>query len=365
MVIPLTTGSSQQGDGTKGVKVGTRIAVLAEPDDDISSLSILREESAAAPSPQEDTKSGIDSQKSSESQAEAPPSSKGEDTPPSTHSEPPSPKRSSGKPTKQTYPLYPSVAQLLHEKGIPSSEADKIPASGPKGRLLKGDVLAYLGTISSSYSSDQSVRIAELGHLDLSNFKIAPPKEMPPLPSTKAAPPPPPEPEPDTEIAVSISFKAVLEVQKRIQDTLGITLPLSTFIARATEVANDDLPLSKSYQLTASELFNQVLGFDKVNSKVSRGSFTPQITALPSTPFKARPGPIKKPDIIDLLTNKSPTASARGLRVPAAGLMAGSEQGAATNVFSVSVSKGEEKRARVFLERVKTILQVEPGRLVL
>ena len=45
--------------------------------------------------------------------------------------------------------------------------------------------------------------------------------------------------------------------------------------------------------------------------------------------------------------------------------MASSGSGETMNVFSISVAKGEEKRARVFLERVKTILQVEPGRLVL
>jgi hypothetical protein len=35
------------------------------------------------------------------------------------------------------------------------------------------------------------------------------------------------------------------------------------------------------------------------------------------------------------------------------------------NVFSVTVPKGDEKRAEVFLERVKSVLESEPGRLVL
>jgi hypothetical protein len=35
------------------------------------------------------------------------------------------------------------------------------------------------------------------------------------------------------------------------------------------------------------------------------------------------------------------------------------------NVFSVTVPKGEEGRARVFLDRVKLVLEEEPGRLVL
>ncbi|MCJ1230700.1 pyridoxine biosynthesis protein [Toensbergia leucococca] len=268
----------------------------------------------------------------------------------------------------QKYPLTPSVSQTLHENGISQSEVDKIPASGPKGRLLKGDVLAYVGTIKSSYSSDQSARITHLAHLDLSNIKIAPPKSMEPPPSStmpsdpKAAAP---APEPDTEIAVSISFKAVLEVQKRLQTTLGITLPLSTFIARATEVANDDLPRSTTTAPTANELFNQVLGLDKINSKTSRGSFTPQITALPARPFQLPAGPARKLDIIDLLTGAPSRSAPSDLGVPPVGTMAGSGSGAATNVFSVSVPRGEEKRARVFLERVKTILQAEPGRLIL
>ena len=356
----------QQQDGAKGVKVGTRIAVIAETDDDLSSLELPAEESASVSSPQEDTASGIDPSRSSPKQAEAPPSSKGEATPPVSSSE----ARSStppGKPQKQKYPLYPSIVQLLHEKGIPTSEADKIPASGPKGRLLKGDVLAYLGKISSSYPSEQSARITKLGHLDLSNAKPVPPKAAPPPPAPKAQPSAAPEPEiTETEIAVPISLSSVLSVQKRIQTTLGVTLPLSMFIARATELANDDLPRSAGPP-TADELFNDVLGLNNVSSKVSKGHYIPQITALPSTPLSTRPGPPREPDVYDILTGTAslPIAARKGIPMPPPGIMAGSNLGDATNVFSVSAAKGEEKRARVFLERVKTILQVEPGRLIL
>lgn len=372
---------SQQPDGSKGVKVGTRIAVLAETDDDLSSLSLPAEDAGAAlaTSPQDETESGIDPSTSSESQAEAPPASKGEDVPFSSTPKTPSASAPSGessaqpsaKPSKQTYPLYPSIALLLQEKGISPKEVEKIPASGPKGRLLKGDVLAYLGTISKSYSSDQSNRISKLGHLDLSNVKAAPPPEKIPPPSsagpTKAAAAEA-APELDTEVAVTISLATVLEVQRRIQKTLHITLPLSTFIARATEVANDDLPRPSGIKPTSDELFNQVLGLDKVSPTTSRGSFTPQITALPPTPMTsiaAPQKPARQLDIIDFLTGQSRPMTSKGLPMPPPGMMAGSAPGASTNVFSVSVPKGEEKRAKVFLERVKTILQVEPGRLVL
>ena len=55
--------------------------------------------------------------------------------------------------TEGKYPLYPAVAALIHENHIPASSIPKIPASGPNGRLLKGDVLSYLGCIQADYSS--------------------------------------------------------------------------------------------------------------------------------------------------------------------------------------------------------------------
>ena len=274
--------------------------------------------------------------------------------------------------TTQIYPLYPSVAQLLHEKGIPLSEADKIPAHGPKGRLLKGDVLAYLGSIPSSYSSDQSLRISKLGHLDLSNIQVAPsaaPAEtnLPAKTSSKASSLPV-EVTRDTEVTVPISLTAVLEVQKRVQSALGITLPVSTFIARATEIANEQLP--RTHTPSADELFEQILGFDKVGLKTSRGTFEPQFKSVapPEYPSKSASRKVskKQPDIIDILTKGSV-----GLRtssktdIPNLMGLEKSNGNAATNIFSVTVPKEEGKRAKVFLERVKTILQVEPGSLVL
>ncbi len=352
--------AKQQQDGSKGVQVGSRIAIIAETDDDLSTLSLPAEEPFQASSPQETLKSGIDTSKSSEPQAEAPPTSKAEDTPPPKSSQPSSKSsQPASKPQKQTYPLYPSIAQLLHEKGL-MSEADQIPASGPKGRLLKGDVLAYLGQINKSYPSQQSARITKLGHLDLSNIKAVPSKPIEPSPP-KAPKEPTPEPPTDTKIAIPISLSSVLQVQDRIQQTLGVTLPLSTFLTRAIELANDDLP--SSAKPTADDLFNDVLGLSKIGArKMSRGRYMPQITALPSKPFQ-RPAPRRERDIYDILAGVKEEGRKGGVIPP--GMMGGSKEGDSTNVFSVSAKTGEEKRARVFLKRVKTILQVEPGRLIL
>lgn len=347
--------------------------MLAETEDDLSSLSMPAEESKSTPSPQADTKPGFDPSDSSESQAEAPASSRGRQSNDESHDSPHGSMKASAKPQTQNYPLYPSISQLLHENGLPASEAEKIPASGPKGRLLKGDVLAYLGRISSAYTSEQSQRIAKLGHLDLSNVKVAPPpKAQEEAPRTsdsapsKTSPKQDPTPLPDTEIAVSVSLQRVFEVQKRIHSTLGTTLPVSTFIARATELANDDLPRASSDQVSTDGLFNAILGLDQVDSRVSRGHYVPQITALPTTePAKVSSTKSKKADIIDLLASGSRSSLSRPSGSSSQRQNGHSDAIDATNVFSVSVRQGEEKRAKVFLERVKTILQMEPGRLVL
>ncbi|KAA8645932.1 hypothetical protein EYZ11_002514 [Aspergillus tanneri] len=254
-----------------------------------------------------------------------------------------------------TYPLYPSVIQLLHEKGIPDSDVSKIPASGPKGRLLKGDVLAYLGVIASDYPATQATRIEKLSHLDLSNIKIAaPPKpaeaQTPAVEESVAKPPP------TTSVAVSISLATVLSVQKKLQDSLGVGVPLSTFLARATDLANDDLPRSPLAKPSTDELFDELLGAEPVTT--SRGDYIPELNAV-ATPTRTESAKPVQEDIIDILSGKVSKATSRSSTVgytPAQ---------PATNIFSLTIPVGDEKRARVFLDRVKTLLTVEPGRLVL
>lgn len=359
-------------EGAKAVQVGQRIAVLAETGDDLATLKIPEEENASSsssgqparkdrPSPQEELKSGLDSTESSPSSSEAPPSSKpnadasaggAADTTRATQLH----DSSDAKPRKQTYPLYPSVQHLLLQKGLSKDDANKIPASGPNGRLLKGDVLAYLGKIEKSYPSQSAKRINKLAHLDLSNIQLAAPAKKPESKPVEAEKP---APIPDTEIALPISLAAVLETQKRVQDTLGLSLPLSTFIARASELANEDLPLSKNRKPTADELFNSVLGLDKVSTKTSRGHYVPQVTGLPAAPLVSRQRASKQADIIDILSGK-PSAPKKAPKLfGAQGVVA------AQNVFSVTAPKGDEKRVQEYLERMKQVLEAEPGRLVL
>jgi hypothetical protein len=335
-----------QGDGSKGVQVGTRIAVIAEEGDDISSLQIPAEETAQAP-------------KAAEAPKTQTPATPEPESPPPSSAPPKAAVKPGAKTSKQTYPPLPSVLHLLKENGLDASALSDITATGPNGRILKGDVLAFLGKINANTPSEISTRFEKASHLDLSNIKVAKAPE-PKKPAKEAAPAPAPAPV-KSLVTLPVSLSAVIEAQRKIQKSMGVFLPLSTFISRATEIANDELPLPAGYQPTADELFNQILGLDKVaGPKVSRGSYIPQIAALPpSSALPSRPAPATKVDIIDILAGPSKPKSA----VKKTAVLPGASTG--PNIFSLQVPKAEERRALVFLERVKLVLENEPGRLVL
>ncbi|PNH60614.1 hypothetical protein VD0001_g9838, partial [Verticillium dahliae] len=167
-----------------------------------------------------------------------------------------------------------------------------------------------------------------------------------------------------------ISLAHVAEAQRRIQDTLGVFMPVSTFIARAADVANDDLPPAPR-KPTPSDLFNQVLGLDTVgqSARATRGLYLPQISALPEPTFLAPRPSRRQPDIIDVLAGGRGAARTKVAPKPAAAAAAAAaREGVNTsgrNLFTLVVPRGDEKRAAVFLERIKVILENEPGRLVL
>lgn len=326
-----------QSDGSKGVQVGTRIGVIAEPGDDISQLEIPADEKSAqatttakdAPPQKEEPQKQAASPEQSSAQQQ--PRTSGEKAPP------------------QKYPLYPSVAHLLKENRLSESAVSEMTPTGPGGRLLKGDVLAYLGTVSASRPAEIMKRFNHNSHLDLSNLKIASPKEAPK--KTAKAPPKVASVPEDRLVSLPVSLAAVIQVQAKIENTLGTFVPLSTFLERAAELANDALPLPSNYKPTSDELFNQVLGLDKVGPKASRGRYLPQIAALPPSSLTGvAPKPKAKVDIIDFLASSNKITIPSTRKTPT---QPGASTG--TNFFSLKVPKDEEKRAKVFLQRMKTV----------
>jgi hypothetical protein len=248
----------------------------------------------------------------------------------------------------------------LHTHNISISD---IKPSGPGGRILKGDVLAALGEIPASYPSEVSKRVEKLSHLDLSNIKRAEPGQSKSSKAAEETQPSEKEEIPLSEISLPVSLAPVLKLQQRLHNTLGASPPLSELVARAVTLANENLPARKG-PLSASELFDDILGAPRPHgrSRLTTGAFTPIIGSdLPATGRSGRSS--RKRDVFDEIIGGSAAA-----RQAASSVTAGptaSQLGGADNVFSLVVDKGDEKRAAVFLSRMKSVLEVEPARLVL
>lgn len=142
-------------DGTKDINVGTTIAYLAEPDDDITQLGVPK-----------DTKDDA----STAAAKEAEPLEKGSK---------PSDNDITKSQDKETWTmvdsgkLLPSVAILCAQSGISEQEArEKIAGSGFQGKILKGDVLAYLNKIPRESVDKISQYVSKNSKLDLSNIEL-------------------------------------------------------------------------------------------------------------------------------------------------------------------------------------------------
>lgn len=358
--------SPQVEAGTKVVQVGSRIGVLAEQGDNLNSLELPSEDNPS-PGPQP-----VDTQSAKKDTTSPPP----EDRPTQVESSAKSTPDTSHKHAipKTPHTSSPSVSHLLNTHGITKDDISRISTTGPKGRLLKGDVLAFLGKIEKSWPKELESRIHKGEKLDLSNIKIATPRkktETPKKVEKKAELPK------NAEVKLEVSFSEVLKVQSKVQGSptthtpefpwrvtdvsiaaLGVHLPLSSFITKATAKANQNLP-PLLLPLSASDLFDEILGLPPTSLKTTRGFFTLQVTALPSASF-VNSVPPPELDIIDILADTAPITPVKKALPPIGGITA-----AGLNTISLIVSTVEEERARVFLKRVKRYLEKDPGSLIL
>lgn len=200
-------------DGTSGIPVGKPIALLAEPGDNLSELK-RPDLSAAEPAKQakeeepKEPKEPKDSKDPKKSK-QAKDVSKEEDQKKNTKSQSNASHEFSLTRANKDKLLTPAVQFLLHSNNISDEEAyNKIPASGPQGRILKGDVLAHLGRIEASAITKVASYIKSKEHLDLSNIKLAAPKPaVVEEPASKAEKPKPTN---------AVSMELVMDVEEDI-----------------------------------------------------------------------------------------------------------------------------------------------------
>lgn len=199
-------------EGEKGIPVGKPIAFLAEPGDDLSTLERPAVEEPESSEGEKKTEQQELTPKKENSGALKTPeeNKKGAENASSAVT-------SSGngvfKKANPDLKLSPAVEMLLHSNNISHDEAiAKIPASGPKGRLLKGDVLAYLGAIRAEAVSKVSKYVQSKEHLDLSNIKLAEPKQV--LEDEKFSPLEPKKP--SNELSIMLSLPIEDDVSKDV-----------------------------------------------------------------------------------------------------------------------------------------------------
>lgn len=145
-------------DGTKEIPVGTPIAYIAEEGDDLATLEY----------PPLDTNAPSKPASSTETKAASPPPP----PPPSTQPLTTSPASSSNA-ANPAQVFLPSVELMLNNNNISREDAlAKIPATGPNGRILKGDVLAYFGKIPAAKNSSLAEYLKRSESLDLSNIEL-------------------------------------------------------------------------------------------------------------------------------------------------------------------------------------------------
>ncbi|KAL6895992.1 hypothetical protein HDV57DRAFT_33628 [Trichoderma longibrachiatum] len=333
-------------DGSKGVQVGTRIAVLAEAGDDISTLELPPDEQPkqaaqstsepAAPAPREEPK------------AASKPAAKSEAAASGTYD--------------HSYPLLPSVGLLVHEHGISKEDLSKIKGTGPNGRLLKGDVLAFVGAINADRPAAISSHLNKLANLDLSNIKVAE-KKAAPAPKAPEAASKAPEAAPKPEkvlVQLPVSLENVVELQRRLQSSADVSVPIAKFVSKATAFANSRLPAVPRAP-TTSELFDEVLGLNKAKAtKFSHGSYVPTIADDFAAPRRTS---APKTDIIDLLAGPARKSSSSSAQRPTPRIDARAAPGG-THLFGLLVPKEEKARAQLFLERFKLALEEVPETLI-
>lgn len=148
-------------DGTKDIDVGTPIAIFADEGDDLAELEyhdIEKKTDKAAPAPAPAPASSAAPTASVEAKA-------------SETKEESKSFASTSANTSQHF--LPSVELLLEQNHISREDAlSKITATGPSGRILKGDVLAYLGSIKPESNTTLAEYLEKTSHLDLSNIKL-------------------------------------------------------------------------------------------------------------------------------------------------------------------------------------------------
>jgi pyruvate/2-oxoglutarate dehydrogenase complex dihydrolipoamide acyltransferase (E2) component len=214
-------------NGTHNVNVGKIIAVLAEQGDDISSVEVPVEDSQPF---------------SASSPVQVYGGTKENEAPTQTASV------GYSKSLQFVGTYAPSVLRLLQEYGV--EDPKSIPATGPRGRLLKGDVLAYVGIIKSDIPKTLRETLVKKQSLDLSNVTV---QQLSATPMSQPSLSPSREPERPVYVDAVVQLTELLKMRRHfsggssiwhslIVETLHIEMAFDSLIDKASSKALADVP---------------------------------------------------------------------------------------------------------------------------
>ncbi|RPD81983.1 dihydrolipoamide acetyltransferase [Lentinus tigrinus ALCF2SS1-7] len=148
-------------DGAKNIAVGSTIAIVGEPGDDLSGAAALASEAASEKQPAKEEK--------------APEAPKAEPAPePKKSAEPPKQETKAEIPKGDRIFATPIAKKIALERGIPLS---KVKGSGPEGRILREDVEKYQAPAASASATPStavpqpSAALPEYTDIPLTNMR--------------------------------------------------------------------------------------------------------------------------------------------------------------------------------------------------
>lgn len=224
---------AQASDGAKNVPVGTPIAIVGEPGDDLSGADALASE---APAEKKESKP----EPSGEKKQDAPkPPPQPSFTEPGSTSSPPAPETKAAdlEFSKDKIFASPIAKKLALERGIPLS---KVKGSGPEGRILRSDIEAYKPSAASSATAPAPAQAGpEYTDTPVSNMRKTIGQRL-----TQSK-----QELPHYYLTVDIDMGKVLKLREVFNKDLaekGAKLSVNDFIVKASSLALADVPEANS-----------------------------------------------------------------------------------------------------------------------
>jgi len=225
-------------DGSKGVQVGSPIAILAEEGDDLSGAAKLAED-AAGEAPKKSEGSAEESKKS-----ESTPKPKAEEkkaSPEASQKAPESEARREVLPKGERIFATPIAKRLALERGVPLAQ---VKGTGPEGRITREDVEKFKPEAAASASAATSAPAApgaDYEDVPVSNMRRTIGQRL-----TQSK-----QELPHYYVTVDVRMDRVLKLRSVFNKALsekegGAKLSVNDFIVKATQLALVDVPEANS-----------------------------------------------------------------------------------------------------------------------